>query len=251
MPRDLTSPNSALRAEKTDAALRAEELNAWAKGRDAGAILSRALDEAPMAMVSSFGADSVVLLHLVSQIDPHLPVLFLDTQMLFEATLDYQRDVAWTLGLTDVRVIRPDPAELLARDADNILHIAEPDACCTLRKTEPLEKALAPFGGWITGRKRFQTGNRASLPVFETEGERLKVNPLVGWSPAQLSAHMEAHALPRHPLVAQGFKSIGCAPCTTPVREGEDPRAGRWRGKGKNECGIHFIDGRLVRSTAA
>ena len=242
MPRDLTS---------TDLLASAANLNAWAEGRSADAILARALEEVPMALVSSFGADSVVLLHLASRIDPNLPVLFLDTQMLFSETLDYQRDVAWNLGLTNVQIIRPDARELLARDADNILHIAEPDACCTLRKTEPLERALAPYAGWITGRKRFQSGSRAGLPVFEAEAGRLKVNPLANWTAAELSQHMDAHDLPRHPLVAQGFRSIGCAPCTTPVREGEDPRAGRWRGRAKEECGIHFVDGRLVRTNAA
>ncbi|GHE05728.1 phosphoadenosine phosphosulfate reductase [Defluviimonas sp. 20V17] len=242
MPRDLSPPALATRAA---------ELNAFARGRDAQAILTRALELGPMAMVSSFGADSAVLLHLIARIDPHLPVLFIDTRMLFAETLAYQRDLAWNLGLTDVRIIRPDPEALLAHDADNILHLAQPDACCALRKTEPLERALAPFAGWITGRKRFQTGTRAALPVFEPEAGRLKVNPLARWTHDDLAHYIETHALPRHPLVAKGFTSIGCAPCTTPVRAGEDPRAGRWRGRDKTECGIHFNAGRPMRGSAA
>ncbi|WP_102224887.1 phosphoadenylyl-sulfate reductase [Acidimangrovimonas sediminis] len=245
MPRDLT---------EDDLETRAARLNAWAEGRSAQEILAKALEQediGPVAMVSSFGADSVVLLHLAAQIDPSLPVLFLDTQMLFPETLTYQREVAQTLGLTGVQVIRPDPKAVLERDPDNILHLAEPDACCQLRKTEPLDRALAPYGAWITGRKRFQTGARAALQPFEVEEGRLKVNPLANWSAEDLRDHMDAHDLPRHPLVAKGYASIGCAPCTTPVKAGEDPRAGRWRGRDKDECGIHFVNGRVVRGNAA
>lgn len=252
MPRDLTAPAMpAPDAVAPDLTARIAALNAFAEGRDARAILSRALEEGPMALVSSFGAESVVLLHLLSTLAPDLPVLFLDTQMLFAETLDYQRALARDLGLTNVQTLRPDPEALLARDADNILHLAEPDACCALRKTEPLDRALAPYAGWITGRKRFQTGTRAALPTFETEGGRLKVNPLAGWSLAALAAHIKAHSLPRHPLVARGYRSLGCAPCTTPVRAGEDPRAGRWRGREKTECGIHFEGGRARPGRAA
>lgn len=226
-------------------------LNERFRGAGASDILAAALDYAAtgrIALVSSFGADSVVLLHLAAQVDRNLPVLFIDTQMLFAETLDYQKTLAETLGLTDLRVIRPDPAEVLARDADNLLHLTDPDACCTLRKTEPLDNALAPFGAWITGRKRHQGAERAALEHFEADADgRIKVNPLAHWRRDDLAAHIDRHDLPRHPLVAKGFTSIGCSPCTTPVREGEDARAGRWRGRDKIECGIHFIGGKLVR----
>jgi phosphoadenosine phosphosulfate reductase len=175
-------------------------------------------------------------------------VIFIDTEMLFAETLAYQREVSRSLGLTDTRVIRGGGTE----DPDGTLHRRDPDACCALRKTRPLETALAPFDAWITGRKRFQSGSRASLDHFEIEpgGRRIKVNPLAGWSAAAARDYIAQHHLPRHPLVARGYPSIGCAPCTSPVAEGEDPRAGRWRGTDKDECGIHFIDGRVVRPGA-
>jgi len=193
-----------------------------------------------VALVSSFGAESVVLLHLVSRIDRSLPVLFLDTEMLFAETLAYQAEVAERLGLTDVRRIRPDAAGLAAWDPDGSLHRADPETCCALRKTAPLGEALLGFDAWITGRKRRQGGVRAGLDVFERDADgRLKVNPLAFWSKSDLRAYMDRHALPRHPLVARGYLSVGCAPCTTPVAVGEDERAGRWRGSAKTECGIH------------
>ncbi|WP_246022354.1 phosphoadenylyl-sulfate reductase [Pararhodobacter zhoushanensis] len=229
-------------------------LNARYEGDAEGALrvaLSGALGK--IAMVSSFGADSAVLLHLVAQIDRATPVLFINTLMLFPETLTYQHDLGKQLGLTDLRVIGPDRAELLEKDADNILHLADTDSCCDLRKTRPLERALQGFDGWITGRKRYQGGLRASLDQFEHDPAtgHLKVNPLAGWSAKDLGDYMNRHMLPRHPLVARGYPSIGCAPCTGPVAAGEDPRAGRWRGQEKDECGIHIVDGRVIRRQAS
>jgi len=208
-------------------------------------ILQHALDDVLIgdtALVSSFGAESVVLLHMVSEISRDVPVIFLDTEMLFDETLAYQAEVAETLGLTDVRMITPDRNAVFARDVDGLLHQADTDACCALRKSEPLEKALQGFGSWITGRKRYQNGQRASLSVFEKDpvSMRIKVNPLAGWDRAQIADYITAHDLPRHPLVAKGYPSIGCRPCTHAVGVGEDPRAGRWKNSAKTECGIHF-----------
>ncbi|HSF96993.1 MAG TPA: phosphoadenylyl-sulfate reductase [Thermohalobaculum sp.] len=202
-----------------------------------------------IALVSSFGADSAVLLHMVARIDPATPVLFLETGMLFPETLDYQRGLATRLGLTDLRLIRPDPADLADDDPDGTLHRDNTDGCCFIRKTLPLRRALEPFGAWITGRKRAQAATRSGLELFEEDRENgcLKINPLAHWDAAAVRAYMDRHALPPHPLVARGFASIGCAPCTTPVRDGEDPRAGRWRGSAKVECGIHFDGEKWVR----
>lgn len=200
-----------------------------------------------LALVSSFGAESIVLLHLLSEIVPATPVLFLETEMHFPETLDYQREVAARLGLNDIRVLRPDPSEREARDPDGALHRRDPDACCDLRKVAPLDAALKGFDGWLTGRKRFQSGQRATLPPVEADGHRLKFNPLFDWEPARIAAHIAAHDLPRHPLVAQGYPSIGCAPCTQKPASGADPRSGRWAGQAKEECGIHFESGRLIR----
>ncbi|QPH53280.1 phosphoadenylyl-sulfate reductase [Pontivivens ytuae] len=214
-------------------------------------VLRHAISDAQVgriAMVSSFGAESVVLLHLLAVAKPDVPVLFIDTEMLFPETLAYQQEVAEKLGLTNVQTVRASLTQLAAQDPDGTLHRRDPDACCTLRKTIPLEAALAPYDSWITGRKRFQGGARKELQFFEAEGEsRIKVNPLAHWAPADVQDYIWNNNLPRHPLVAQGYPSIGCAPCTSPVKEGEDPRAGRWRGQDKEECGIHFIDGKVVR----
>ncbi len=233
------------------AADRVAHLNARYRNHAAQAVLERALGDAQVgrvALVSSFGAESVVLLHMLSVIDRSTPVLFIDTRMLFEETLTYQADVAATLGLTDVRTIRARPEALAAHDPDGVLHRSDTDACCALRKVEPLERALAHFDAWITGRKRFQGGRRAVLDFFENEDDRrIKVNPLAHWRPEDVQDYIVNNRLPRHPLVARGFPSIGCAPCTSRVAAGENPRAGRWRDQDKDECGIHFVNGRAVR----
>ncbi|MGR3660544.1 MAG: phosphoadenylyl-sulfate reductase [Paracoccaceae bacterium] len=227
------------------------ELNQRYRHHSATAVLEHALSDAQVGqivMVSSFGAESVALLHMVSVIDRTVPVLFLDTEMLFDETLTYQQEVAKKLRLTNVQVIRPDREALFSRDLDGMLHRSNPDACCILRKTEPLQNALDPFDAWITGRKRFQGSKRATLEFFEYEdSKRIKVNPLVHWTPSDVQDYMTNNRLPRHPLVAGGYPSIGCAPCTSRVAKGEDARAGRWRGREKEECGIHFVNGKMVR----
>ncbi|MDX8353292.1 phosphoadenylyl-sulfate reductase [Cognatiyoonia sp. IB215182] len=228
----------------------AERRNILHRKSDAQIVLKHALDDVqigPVALVSSFGAESVVLLHMIAEIDKATPIIFLDTEMLFPETLTYQREVAEHLGLTDVRIIGPDRNEVLVEDVDGILHQADTDACCDLRKTRPLNRALQDFGGWITGRKRYQGGQRSTLPLFEKDGAKIKINPLANWTTKDVQDYMNAHALPRHPLVAQGYPSIGCMPCTTRVSAHEDPRAGRWRDSDKTECGIHFDNGKAVR----
>ena len=192
-----------------------------------------------IALVSSFGAEAAVLLHMVSEIDKATPVVFVDTGQHFSETLDYRDRLVAKLGLANIVVAEPDAATLAAEDPEKFLFAGNPDHCCDIRKVEPLAKALLPYEAWITGRKGFQSVTRASVPLFEAEGERVKVNPLVGWSAADLIAYIRKADLPPHPLVAKGFPSIGCLPCTSPVRPGEDERAGRWRGRGKTECGIH------------
>ncbi len=192
-----------------------------------------------LALVSSFGAESAVLLHLISQVNPAMPVLFLDTGMLFAQTLDYRRNLAARLGLTGVRDLRPRFEDLATGDPDAELWKVDTDGCCHIRKVLPLDKALEGFDAWLTGRKRFHGGDRLRLPVVEKAGEQVKFNPLANWNKANLDAYVAEHRLPPHPLVAAGFPSIGCWPCTSQVEEGEDVRAGRWAGSEKTECGIH------------
>jgi phosphoadenosine phosphosulfate reductase len=192
-----------------------------------------------IALVSSFGADAVVLLHMVAGVDKATPVVFVDTGQHFPETLEYRDRLVERLGLTNIVVAAPDEATLAAEDPEKFLFASDPDRCCEIRKVLPLASTLENYEAWITGRKGFQTADRSRLPLFEAEGARVKVNPLVGWSAGDLLAYIKEHDLPPHPLVAKGFPSIGCLPCTSRVAPGEDPRSGRWRGKAKQECGIH------------
>lgn len=233
---------------------RVEMLNGFYRHHAAIPVLRQALNDPIVgntALVSSFGAESVVLLHMVSIIKPETPVIFIDTEMLFPETLDYQLEVSEKLGLTDVRIIKANETTIKERDPFGRLHLADPNACCSLRKLEPLENALSGFDAWITGRKRFQAGTREALDLFENEeNKRIKINPLAHWRKPDLQDYIINNDLPRHPLVAKGFPSIGCAPCTSAVKDGEDERAGRWRGTEKVECGIHFSNGSPTQTNA-
>ena len=206
-----------------------------------------------IAIVSSFGADSAVLLHMVAEVDPTLPVLFLETGKHFAETLDYVETLKRQLGLTNVIALKPDAKDLARFDPNGDLWETDPDSCCHIRKTEPLDAVVSGYGGWVTGRKRYQTKERGVLPHFElTSDDRIKVNPLAYFSDADITTYKLKYQLPEHPLYNKGYKSIGCAPCTSVVAEGEDPRAGRWRGLNKKECGIHFdFNGAIAKPMAA
>lgn len=206
-------------------------------------VLEAAIDRlfpGQIALVSSFGAESAALLHMVAAIDGALPVLFVDTGKHFGETVGYRDRLIDRLALADVRTVTPDKRNLAVHDPDGMLFSRDADRCCELRKTAPLKNALEPFDAWITGRKRFQSAGRAKLPVFEAADGRIKVNPLAGWGMADIANYVRRHDLPAHPLASQGFRSIGCMPCTSRTAPGEDARAGRWRGSDKTECGIHL-----------
>ena len=192
-----------------------------------------------LALVSSFGTESAALLKVMADVDPAIPVVFLDTGWLFEETLAYRDTLIEKLGLRDVRSIKPLEETLSREDPDRELWFSDPDACCRIRKVEPLARALAPFSAWLNGRKRFQGGARADIPVVEQDGVRLKFNPFANSSREEIEAIYQLANLPPHPLVASGFMSVGCMPCTSRTAAGEDSRAGRWRGRAKTECGIH------------
>ena len=192
-----------------------------------------------VALVSSFGADSIALLHMVSRAAPDVPVLFLDTGKHFAETLAYRARLVERLGLTNVIDLAPDAAALAAEDPDGTLHARQPDACCSLRKVRPLYDALKGYDAWFTGRRRDQTFSRRSMSVFEADGPRTKINPLAGWSQEDIDLHIWRHELERHPLVDEGYASIGCEPCTSRPAAGGDARSGRWQGFEKTECGIH------------
>lgn len=220
----------------------AAALEARWQGIDAADMLRGLFGDPPfdaIALVSSFGTESAVLLHMVAQVDRSVPLIFVNTQKMFGETLAYRDRLVEFLGFTDLRVFRPDPHHLARTDATQLRWSYDPDGCCELRKVEPLRRALGNFDAWISGRKAFQGPTRAALPRFEEDEGRLKINPLADWHKTRLDAYFAEHELPRHPLEGEGYPSIGCAPCTSKVQPGEDPRAGRWRGWDKVECGIH------------
>ena len=194
-----------------------------------------------LALVSSFGTESAALLKVMSEVDPAIPVVFLDTGWLFEETLAYRDTLIATLGLRDVRSIKPLQETLDREDPERELWFSDPDACCRVRKVEPLARALKPFSAWINGRKRFQGGLRAAIPVVEQDGARLKFNPFANVSREEIDAVYARANLPPHPLLKSGYLSVGCMPCTSRTSPDEDVRAGRWRGRAKTECGIHTV----------
>lgn len=222
---------------------RAAALDEAAQSLSSPGIVAAALDEfrGRIALVSSFGAESAALLHLVASVDPSTPVLFIDTDKHFVQTNAYREELTHRLGLTDVRPIHPDTEETVRLDPKGDLWKRDNDACCALRKVRPLGKALEGFDAWITGRKRMHGSLRSYLPIVEAVEPHIKVNPLARWSAEELAAYMAEHDLPPHPLVEAGFSSIGCWPCTAPTAPGDDARAGRWRGLAKTECGIHRV----------
>jgi len=227
-----------------------EALNARFSGLGASELIAAVLSEGlggRIATVSSFGADSAVLLHLIAGIDPSVPVLFLDTGKHFAETLRYRDALVARLGLTRLISLVPDPQDLAGRDQNSLRWSYDPDGCCELRKVRPLARALESFDATFTGRKGFQSQTRAGLRRFELDSTdsagRLKLNPLADWSSERIQAYFIATGLPPHPLVAAGYPSIGCSPCTSRVAPGEDPRSGRWKGWDKTECGIHTGQG--------
>jgi phosphoadenosine phosphosulfate reductase len=222
----------------------AEELDQALLDQSPAAVIAaalRAVGRERLALVSSFGTESAALLKVMADVDPAIPVIFLDTGWLFEETLAYRDTLIAALGLRDVRSIKPLEETLSREDPDRELWFSDPDACCRIRKVEPLARALAPFSAWINGRKRFQGGLRAAIPVVEQDGIRLKFNPFANVAREEIEAIYAAAKLPPHPLVASGFLSVGCMPCTSRTSPDEDARAGRWRGRPKTECGIHTV----------
>lgn len=231
----------------------AQALAAALDGLDAGGALRRCLSgifPGESCIVSSFGTESAVILHMAAQVAPDVPVLFIDTGKLFAETQAYRDALSQTLGLTNVHTIEPSPHDLSADDPDGSLHLRNPDLCCHVRKTLPLVRALRPYKVWVSGRKRYHGGERSEISRVEIQDGKLKFNPLYDWTAEDLRDYARRHDLPDHPLLAKNYLSVGCIPCTAPVSEAEsDPRAGRWAGQDKTECGIHIgTGGRIVRA---
>lgn len=202
-----------------------------------------------IALITSFGADAALLLSMVAEVNAATPVLFLETGKHFPETLEYGRALTQALGLTHVHWLTPDPALVARTDPQGDLWRTQPNRCCWMRKVEPLDRAVKTLGlkALITGRKRYQTPERSQLQKIELDDKNIfRINPLAHWTKEQQAEAFAQRKLPAHPLTLQGYKSIGCAPCTKPVAAGQDERAGRWAHtigideEQKTECGIHL-----------
>ena len=194
-----------------------------------------------VGVVTSFGTESAVMLHLIAEVAPEAPVIFIDTGFHFEETLAYRDELVRHLGLLNARTVGLDPLSEKRSDPARRLHLEDPDACCQLRKVKVLNHALRDFGGWIAGQKRYQSHERSTIDRVEWDSARgkWKFNPLADWNTTDLLSYQTQHKMPAHPLASAGYLSVGCSPCTTPVVAGEEPRAGRWRQHEKLECGLH------------
>ncbi len=219
-----------------------ERLNAELRGKGPHEIIRVALREfgRKLTYVSSFGAESAAMLGLIADVDQGMPIVFIDTGMHFHQTLHYRDTLGQVLGLTDIRTFHPVKDEVKAVDPKGVLNKTDPNACCDVRKVRPLAPALEGFDAWITGRKRFHGGGRTKLPVVEYFEGRYKINPLADQMPEDLAALVAEKHLPPHPMVAEGYPSIGCWPCTARPLDPTDIRSGRWVGFRKEECGLHL-----------
>lgn len=229
MTASLVSPDVATRAAADLDGAPAEEVVRWA------------LDAFGGDVVVACSMQDAVLVHLASQVRADLPVLFLDTGYHFAETLGTRDAVA---GTYPIRLLNVTPRQTVAeQDAEHgtDLFARDPDRCCALRKVEPLERTLAEYGAWMTGIRRDDAPTRDGVPVVQWDAKRsmVKVNPLAAWTLDDLVAYANEHGVLVNPLFTEGYLSIGCAPCTRPVAPGEDPRAGRWAGFAKTECGLH------------
>lgn len=209
-----------------------QEIIAWAIKQFAGKI----------ALTSSFGPESGTLLHMVSEIDKSVPVLFLETGYHFPETLEYKKKLTDRFGLTQVLDLKADTErkKKVVEEYQGVPYEKNPDLCCQINKVEPLDAALKNYSAWMSGIRRRQTDFRKSIRIIEEyEGGIYKISPLANFTSREAWWYLKEHQIPQHPLYEKGYLSIGCWPCTRPVQEGDDERSGRWAGKAKKECGIH------------
>lgn len=201
-----------------------------------------------IAVTSSFGSESAVLLDLVAQVNKAIPVIFVDTGRLFAATTNYRDHLTDHFGLTNVQTLKASDLMVKNTDPDGKLFETDPDACCHVRKVMPYAQALSPFDVLIGGRKRHHGDQRSTLETAELSGPHIKINPLARFTAEDIRTAFSTRNLPQHPLVKEGYSSLGCEPCTLKSCEASHVRAGRWKGRKKTECGIHFSDDRVYES---
>lgn len=225
-----------------------QEANSLLEGADTAQILEWAWETfAPrIALSSSFQQQSLPLLHIASQVASEMPVLFLDTGFHFPETLSFRAELEKLLGLR-VQIVRPETGHEGFRRLHGELYRSNPDLCCHINKVEPMKRALDGLDAWVSGIRRDQTRARAQAPVLSLSADGIvKICPMLSWSRRDVWEYINRHGLPSHPLLQHGYISVGCAPCTRPVTDGGDDRAGRWAGSQKTECGLHFggeVDG--------
>jgi phosphoadenosine phosphosulfate reductase len=198
-----------------------------------------------LAVATSFQSSGLVILHMMRTLRPDVPVLFLDTGFHFAETLAFKDQVTkiWDLNVVDLRG-EHGSARGQAEIHGPKLYERDPDKCCFINKVEPLQRALQDYDGWISGLRRDQSPMRSETPIVEAQllpsgDEVMKIHPLAHWTREDVAAYVAEHSVPTHPLLEEGFRSIGCQPCTRAISDNEDERAGRWDGQAKTECGIH------------
>jgi len=224
------------------AQIRVERLNTSFESASAYFLLEHVLTfEFPnkIALVSSFGTEAAILLHMISRIRPQLDVVFIDTLKLFTLTHKYREQLTGLFGLQNVKVFTPDQSLIAQHDPTGDLWSKDTEKCCDVRKVTTNNLALKPYDSWITGRKRSHGGSRLHMKKFELVEGVIKINPLANWKTSNINHYFEKHNIPRHPLYERGFLSVGCHHCSAPASDPNDPRSGRWQGQDKTECGIH------------
>jgi phosphoadenosine phosphosulfate reductase len=241
-PANLTVDAATLRdlpAQERDQLL--GEVSASLEGRSAQEIAAWTASTFGTDVVVAASMQDVILPHLFAQVIPGVDVLFLQTGYHFAQTLATRDVAARTLQITVIEALPRQSVAEQDSEYGQKLHDRDPNLCCFLRKVDPLARSLDGRAAWVTGVRRIEAPTRAATPVvcWDDTHDLVKINPLVTWSDEDVEAYQVSHGLPRNPLVAQGYPSIGCAPCTRQVAPGEDPRAGRWSGNDKTECGIH------------
>ncbi len=193
-----------------------------------------------VAYVCSFGTESAIILHMISQIDRNFPVILLNTNFLFKETIVYKNYLLDKFKLTNYHEVTPDKKDLKFKDSDNKLWKKNPDLCCNIRKVLPLQKKLKLFDAWISGRKSYQDGERKKIKAFEILNKKIVINPLANINREFVDEYFKENNINRHPLFKKGYLSIGCVNCTVRTLNSDDPRSGRWSNKTKTECGIHY-----------
>ena len=205
-------------------------------------ILEKSLDifEDKIAYVCSFGTESAILLHIISQIDKTFPVILLNTHFLFDQTLTYKKQLISHLELENCKEIFPKKNDLEKFDSDNSLWKTNIEKCCEIRKVIPLDSELKNYDAWVSGRKNYHQGERKNLKPYEINNKKIVVNPLINFKADDIDKYFYKYNLPRHPLYSDGYLSIGCTNCTQKSSNINDPRSGRWASEMKTECGIHY-----------